>query len=1118
MRYIGNKAKLLDEIDKLLQRKKLKIEGLTFCDIFSGTATVSNYYNGFYNIIANDFLDFSYEFSKGILLGYKAKFKKLGFDPFEYFESAKYDDYIEGFCYNTFSPNGGRQYFSDENAKYIDFIRDTIDNWYKKKKITKDEKSYLIMCLLEAISKVSNVAGVYSACLKIWDSRALKKMKFEPIEVKETKYKNEIYCKDANELINKISGDILYLDPPYTPTQYNSQYHVLETIVRNDKPKTHGVGAHRDNDRISKWCKKGDVEVEFEKIIKNAKFKYILFSYSDKGLMSPKFIESVLKRYGKPETYVFKKIDFVKYKSTRSVKKEIKDKTKNKNHYEYLFFIEKNDKPKYISPLNYIGGKFNTLDLILNNLPEKYNNCYDLFGGGATVGINLQAKNIVYNDINKFVAELLGYLAKNYPSDTYRNIQKYIKKYKLEKGNKEAYYKLREDYNKYKNPLLLYLLICFGFEHQIRFNSNFEFNNPCGNSGFNDEMYEKLISFYLICNEKKIKFKCGSFEKYKNKIKEGDFVYLDPPYLGNDGVYQDGKRGFEGWTNTHEKKLYSFMEYINSIGAFFMLSNYKEHTKSINKNLEQFVKENKYEVIEDSKLTKRNRTNRKEIIVVNYKRREPMQIKVKIYSCYQRTYMPIYKRILELIYGDSIDYNNVVVEIEDTSDNNTRNIQAQRRVTKKSIYKGRMIRIYENDTLKHIVGISNTNFDEDREYEFKQGRSNKKVSSYGKDDYHANTYFKQGINQIFEFYFENKDTADLSFYLLDTDKGVNYPNNLFNSLSYRELETIGFKVLNISDINFSEYEKICNSKINHNNLKFASFNKYLKDIAYISDKNTGNVPSFLQCEEVPIKDENGEETFMTDKYTYIFKSLSAQQYDSLLRCWCLKVLADKQNTKIEFKLRKQYFAYELENRKISKELSGPVKRIFGLANLDFKYTTSDDILNEETKAEDTYCRYKEANEIRNQTLFRNNLRKKGVPIECAICGEDDTKLLDAAHLWEINQIKNATTKEINDFIKANNLKEVIENSSKYGKEVFYKKYYLANSGDNGVWLCKNHHRQFDLNYFCFESEQGKVVLKFDSASTALKFQEELKNEKLPDEVATSLSKAFLNMRQIAFNI
>ena len=169
MRYIGNKTKLLKEIDNILETNNLKKEGLTFCDMFAGTATVGDYYNGFFNIIANDILDFSYEFSKGKLLGYKATFATLGFNPFEYFEKIDCSNYIKGFCYNHFSPNGGRQYFNDENAKYIDFIRQTIDDWYLNNKITSNEKSYLLMCLLEAISKISNVAGVYSAYLKKWD-------------------------------------------------------------------------------------------------------------------------------------------------------------------------------------------------------------------------------------------------------------------------------------------------------------------------------------------------------------------------------------------------------------------------------------------------------------------------------------------------------------------------------------------------------------------------------------------------------------------------------------------------------------------------------------------------------------------------------------------------------------------------------------------------------------------------------------------------------------------------------------------------------------------------------------------------------------------------------------
>ena len=626
MRYIGNKAKLLSILDKFVVEKGLTKKGMTFCDLFAGTCTVGDYFKNRFEIIANDNLYFSYAICNG-KLKYDSKtfFKNLGFDPFEYFNNYNTDNYKEGFCYNNFAPEmSGRQYFSDENAKKIDFIRNTIDIWFDEKKINENEKYYLIGSLLESISKVSNVAGVYSAFLKIWDSRALKKMEYIPLETfGDAKYQNEVYKLDANDLIEKISGDILYLDPPYTPTQYICKYHVLETIAKNDNPETHGVGAHRDNgDQISMWCRKGHVHEEFERLIANAKFKHIIFSYSDAGIMSKEYIEKVMKRYAKDGTYTFKKIDFVKYKSTRAVNKEIKDNTKDKKHYEWLFYIEKTDTPLYISPLNYIGGKWDVLPFLMENMPKRVDNFYDLFGGGATVCINAKANKIVYNDINWMVRDLLEKICHQDFIRTYQYIEKTIKKYGLEKKNKETYVNFRNKYNSEelgsRNPLDLYLLICFGFEHQIRFNSRLEFNNPCGNSGYNEEMLEKLCSFSYITKQKNIVFKSMDYKSFEKDLEKGDFVYCDPPYLISCGAYNDGKRGFNGWDEKQEEELLQFLTRINEKGIKFMLSNMIDRNGKKNSQLNKWIKENNFKMIINDKLTRRNRQDRQEIIIINY--------------------------------------------------------------------------------------------------------------------------------------------------------------------------------------------------------------------------------------------------------------------------------------------------------------------------------------------------------------------------------------------------------------------------------------------------------------------------------------------------------------------
>lgn len=625
MRYIGNKSKLINVLESLLEDKGLNKKGLIFCDMFAGTCTVGDSFKNKYEIIANDTLYFSYAISNGKLKYNKNFFSELGFDPFSYFNNVNTENYTSGFCYNNFAPTvSGRQYFSDENAKLIDFIRNTIDIWFDEKKINEYEKYYLIGSLLESVSKVSNVAGVYSAYLKIWDSRALKKMEFIPLDSTSfAKYQNEVYIEDANKLIKKIKGDILYLDPPYTPTQYISQYHVLETIAKNDYPETHGIGAHRDNgDQISKWCKKGYVQEEFEKLIENANFKHIILSYSDAGIMSKEFIESVLKRYAKEGTYSFKKIKFTKYKSTRAVKREIDNNTKGKEHYEWLFYIEKKADINYISPLNYIGGKWEVLPLLKKHFPKNIHTFFDLFGGGGTVSINAPADKVVYNDINWLVRDLLEKIAHDDFYSIYNYIEKSIKKYELEKKNKIAYKNFRDKYNSMeigkRNPLDLYLLICYGFEHQIRFNSKLDFNNPCGNSNFNQEMLEKLISYSLKVKNMNIVFKSMDYKELEKDIEKGDFVYCDPPYLNSCGAYNDGKRGFNGWDENQEKELLAFLNRLNKKGIKFMLSNMSSRNSLENKNLKKWIKDNQYKMIKNNKITLRNRQDRQEIIIINY--------------------------------------------------------------------------------------------------------------------------------------------------------------------------------------------------------------------------------------------------------------------------------------------------------------------------------------------------------------------------------------------------------------------------------------------------------------------------------------------------------------------
>lgn len=127
-------------------------------------------------------------------------------------------------------------------------------------------------------------------------------------------------------------------------------------------------------------------------------------------------------------------------------------------------------------------------------------------------------------------------------------IDKTICDWKLTKENKTAYENFREYYNRTKNPLDLYVLMCFSFNYQFRFNSAHEYNNPFGKSrsSFNDVMRENLTKLQGIIE--RVRYTSCDFREFDyNLMKSGDFLYADPPYLITCGSYNDGKRGFKGW-------------------------------------------------------------------------------------------------------------------------------------------------------------------------------------------------------------------------------------------------------------------------------------------------------------------------------------------------------------------------------------------------------------------------------------------------------------------------------------------------------------------------------------------------------------------------------------------
>lgn len=614
MRFIGNKELITTELSELLDEKGLSNTNLTILDAFCGTGAISNCLKDSFNIVANDMLKWCVIYTRGRVCAKNCNFENLGFDPFDYFNSN--DNFIKGFFYNNYSPgNSERMYFTRENAGRIDYFRTSIEEWKESGLITEDEYAYLLASLIESVSAVSNTAGVYGAFLKHWDSRAVKSIVFKKIDYNDSFHdKAEFLNSKIEDIISEIDCDILYIDPPYTQNQYGTQYHLLETLVLYDNPSISPITGSRSTTPMrSDWSKEYKSHILFDKLLAKTTAKYIVFSYSKDGFMSKSFIEASLKRYGKPDTYICKKISYRKYTNFKSREKN--------DHFEYLFFVERKEKNEvvYESPLNYIGSKAKMVSHIKENASDKLNSFVDAFGGGFNVGININADRIVYNDINHFVSNLVASFK---ATDVYQYIlylKRVIKKFGLEAENGETYVKVRDYYNSLppdkKDPKLLFAIILYGFNQQIRFNGNHDFNNPVGMRWFNDKVLEKMISFSRVIKEKNVFFASKDYQELYYETDKNTFTYLDPPYMLTNGSYNDGKRGFHGWNTESERRFFDFIDKLNDEGKAFMISYVLEHKGKFNNELDDWIKKGNYKIIYVDPILG---NNRKEILITNY--------------------------------------------------------------------------------------------------------------------------------------------------------------------------------------------------------------------------------------------------------------------------------------------------------------------------------------------------------------------------------------------------------------------------------------------------------------------------------------------------------------------
>lgn len=279
------------------------------------------------------------------------------------------------------------------------------------------------------------------------------------------------------------------------------------------------------------------------------------------------------------------------------------------------------------APMNYTGNKFKLLPQIIPLFPDNINTFVDLFCGSSTVSLNIKADKIICNDSNRQLIEILKYLQSSNKDLVFKEIDTIIEEFDLYNYESNGYYLLRDRYNQYRHTLDLYVLSCFSFNFQIRFNNRGEFNMPSGKSRsrYTSVMIENLGKFIDKVATTNIEYVNNDFRSFDiSLLKENDFVYCDPPYLISHAVYNEKNRLGGGYGEQDEADLLNLLDKLNSMGVKFALSNVLYHKGLENTLLIDWSKKYNIHYLDKNystcnyQLRERDKKKTVEVLITNY--------------------------------------------------------------------------------------------------------------------------------------------------------------------------------------------------------------------------------------------------------------------------------------------------------------------------------------------------------------------------------------------------------------------------------------------------------------------------------------------------------------------
>ncbi len=235
--------------------------------------------------------------------------------------------------------------------------------------------------------------------------------------------------------------------------------------------------------------------------------------------------------------------------------------------------------------VKWVGGKRQLMFDLQKNMPGDYNRYFEPFIGGGALFFYLQPDNAYISDMNEELINLYQVVRDNV-DELITDLQKHdiSKEYFMEIRNIDR----TEEYENWsdvqKASRFIYLnRTCFNGMYRV--NSKGEFNVPFGhykNPRILDE--NNLINCSNLLRRTEIKH--ADFSEILKKVKKGDFVYFDPPYVPLSETSSFTSYTKDGFDIDMQFKLRDVCDELDSMGVKFLLSN--SDTKLVNELYENY--------------------------------------------------------------------------------------------------------------------------------------------------------------------------------------------------------------------------------------------------------------------------------------------------------------------------------------------------------------------------------------------------------------------------------------------------------------------------------------------------------------------------------------------------